>query len=160
MNINQKSFEDRPNLCRCADEVGKRNFKQHLEWKMWLNGGGRLADGTYPADSWLSNYVAQVDGPAPINAYPEDMSWCGIHGMAGQVREWCSDWYDPDYYLHSTQKNPQGPEKHGSRSGHAPCRVMRGGSWLSPPYTSRGAQRLFYPPGTRDTNDHGFRPVI
>jgi hypothetical protein len=33
------------------------------------------------------------------------------------------------------------------------------GAWLSPAYTSRGAQRLFYPPESRDTNDHGVRPV-
>jgi hypothetical protein len=38
--------------------------------------------------------------------------------------------------------------------------VLRGGAWCGPAYTSRGAQRLLYPPDSRDTNDHGFRPVV
>ena len=80
--------------------------------------------------------------------------------MAGQVREWCSDWYDAYYYPRSPRTGPRGPDAHGSRPGHAPARVLRGGSWLSPAYTSRGAQRLFFPPERRDTNDHGFRPVM
>ena len=79
--------------------------------------------------------------------------------MAGQVREWCANWYDPDYYPRSPRRNPPGPEQHGSRPGHAAARVMRGGSWLSCAATSRGAQRLFFPPERRDTNDHGFRPI-
>ena len=37
---------------------------------------------------------------------------------------------------------------------------MRGGAWLGAAYTSRGAQRLFYPLDTRNTNDHGIRKVL
>lgn len=148
-------------ICRCADDVAGKDFKSHEEYRMWLNGGGhRGSNGKFPSLCWLSNHIAQVEGPTIPECYPQDVSWCGIHGMAGQVREWCSDWYDPDYYIRSPRQNPQGPKQHGSRPGHAPCRVMRGGSWNGPAYQSRGSQRLFYPPESRDTNDHGFRLVM
>ena len=145
--------------CRCAEELAGAPVTSHAAGRAWLN-GGMGGQRPRPPNCWLEQHVAQVEGPAPPECYPLDMSWCGVRGMAGQVREWCSDWYDPDYYLHSPRRNPPGPDQHGSRPGHPPARVMRGGSWLSPAYTSRGVQRLFFPPERRDTNDHGLRPVI
>jgi formylglycine-generating enzyme required for sulfatase activity len=126
---------------------------------MWLNGGSKVS-GSFPRGCWLADHIAQLEGPTPSGDYPRDVSWCGVRGMAGQVRNWCADWYDPDYYRSSPDCNPLGPVRHGSRPGFPPCRVLRGGAWCGPAYTSRGAQRLFYPPDSRDTIDHGFRPVM
>ncbi|MCB9305344.1 MAG: SUMF1/EgtB/PvdO family nonheme iron enzyme [Lewinellaceae bacterium] len=44
--------------------------------------------------------------------------------MSGNVSEWCSDWFDPDYYKKSPSNNPTGPDS-GS------YRVVRGGSFMS-----------------------------
>ncbi len=46
----------------------------------------------------------------------------GLYDMTGNVREWCQDYYGPDYYAHSPSLNPQGPNE-GSR------RIIRGGSF-------------------------------
>jgi formylglycine-generating enzyme required for sulfatase activity len=147
-----------PGACRCADVVAGRPFHSNDDWQLWLNGGVRHA-GRVPPGCWLAEHVAQVEGPTAPERYPRDRSWCGVRGMAGQVREWCADWYDSDYYRHSPRHNPAGPAAPTGGPDLPPCRVLRGGAWLSPAYTSRGAQRLFYPPTSRNTNDHGFRPV-
>ncbi|MGH2352826.1 MAG: formylglycine-generating enzyme family protein [Chloroflexota bacterium] len=145
-----------PAACRQAEELAGRPFRSHDDWRRWLNGAAQ--DRAHrPPDCWLAQHVAQAEGPTTAVRYPRDVSWCGAREMAGQVREWCADWYDPAYYDRSPTRNPPGPDHPGTR---IPSRIMRGGACLSPAYTSRGAQRLFYPPDSRDTNDHGLRPVI
>jgi len=61
---------------------------------------------------------------APAGSYPAGASPFGALDMAGNVWEWVSDWFDPDYYEHSPIANPPGPA-----SGAA--RVLRGGGWSS-----------------------------
>ncbi|WP_071809271.1 formylglycine-generating enzyme family protein [Franconibacter pulveris] len=45
----------------------------------------------------------------PVGKYPSTPF--GLYGMADNGYEWVKDWYDPDYYKYSPQKDPQGPEK-------------------------------------------------
>ena len=48
--------------------------------------------------------------------YPLGASPYGVLNMAGNVREWIADWFDPTYYLHSPAANPKGPETGFERS--------------------------------------------
>jgi formylglycine-generating enzyme required for sulfatase activity len=145
--------------CRIVDALLGRHVTRSTDWRDAMFGG--LTDGEdYPPYAWSASHNPQVDGPTVPDAYPLDVSWCGARGMAGQVREWCSDWYDPNYYPDSPSHNPQGPAEAYTPNGRIACRVLRGGSWSSYAPTSRGACRLMYPPERRDTHDHGVRPVL
>jgi len=61
--------------------------------------------------------------------------------MAGNVWEWCSDWYDANYFQTAPLPKPAGPSSGMSR-------VLRGGSWvINDPVIFRGSYR------SRDTPD-------
>ena len=94
------------------------------EWEL----AARSTDGRkYPwGDKWDSTGVwyrlNSFYGPHKINENSKDISPYGVTNMSGNVAEWCSDFYDKDYYAESPRLNPQGA-KVGSR------KVVRGGSW-------------------------------
>jgi formylglycine-generating enzyme required for sulfatase activity len=77
----------------------------------------------------------------------------GLYDICDNVHEWCSDWYDPNYYAISPERNPRGPE----RSWMNPQRKSsRGGSWRHHIKVARCSARSSIPPEFQYA-DYGFR---
>lgn len=87
---------------------------------------------------------------APVGSFPSGVSWCGVLDMAGNVREWVSDWFG--YYAVDTQANPGGREEGQSF-------IPKGGCWLDTPDDLRSSNRG---ENTPDYTRHkvGFRCVM
>lgn len=88
---------------------------------------------------------------APVDAFADGRSAYGLLNMAGNVWEWTADRYSADYYDRSPEVDPQGPRDGAQR-------VIRGGSWSSPPHTHRASQRRKLSPD-ESLPDVGFRCV-
>ncbi|MGV3003305.1 formylglycine-generating enzyme family protein [Vibrio sp. E150_018] len=94
-------------------EYAARSRGQHYYFA--TNNGYRQLQGGYYYDPELGTNIDYQDDEVNastdtknINTFPPNP--LGVYGMSNQVSEWVNDWYAKDYYLHSPEHNPQGPE--------------------------------------------------
>jgi iron(II)-dependent oxidoreductase len=98
---------------------------------------------------WCNSRESRIGHTTGVTAYPEGKSPYGCFDMAGNVWEWCADWWDDNNDKSRFEDGLKGP-----KSG--PGRVLRGGGWLGYAVSVRCAYRSGDDPSVRDLNV-GFR---
>ena len=150
------TWDEAAAYCRWLSAREGQQFRlpTEAEWERAARGGreGLL----FPWGNQPPNDRAMVGcdtgngGPAPVGANPPNDF--GLYDMSEGVHEWCSDYYDYEYYSYSPERDPQGAAC-GER------RVSRGGSWRHQIKFARCAARSSLPPSFR-YSDYGFRVAI
>lgn len=150
------SWHDAAKYCEWLNMQTGRHFRlpTEAEWELAARGG--LEQKQFPwgdeAPQSLPNYSTRWQaGPERVAQYGPNSF--GLYDIGDNVHEWCSDWYDPNYYATSPDRNPRGPD-------HSPMnpsrKSSRGGSWRHQIKVARCSARSSIPPEFQYA-DYGFR---
>lgn len=131
-----------------AKWVGKR-LPTEAEWEVAASCGEERL--TYPTGDEIEKSQANFFSSDTTSVMSYAPNHFGLYDMAGNVYEWCQDWYGYNYYETSLQEpdNPKGPLQGNYR-------VLRGGCWKSLKEDLRCSKRHRNNPGTVNST-YGFR---
>ena len=114
--------------------------------------------GPFPAKNLLQDGYRET---SPVGSFPPNPF--GLYDMAGNVWEWCADWYRPDAYARMAARDPQGPSSgEDPDEPGVPKRVLRGGSFMCADCYCKGYRPSARMKSSPDTGlfHAGFRCVV
>jgi formylglycine-generating enzyme len=149
------TWQDAKDYCQwLGDETGLPvDLPTEAQWEYAARSRGRNVG--FATDNGKLDFRRNYRGkgapwyPQPPGTYPPNP--LGLYDMTGNVWEWVDDWYAADYYRHSPELNPKGPEK-GKR------KIMRGSSVIGSPEFKLLYRRKPEPP--ESTDGGGIRCVV
>ena len=115
--VTQISYNDAAAYCEWAG----KDLPTEAQWEKAARGpdGNEYPWGNSEPDDTMANFDRLVGETTPVNQYAKGQSYYGAFDMAGNVNQWCKDWYGEG---ERQARNPTGPET-GSE------RVIKGGSF-------------------------------
>jgi len=126
--VENVSWEDVMKFIKKINVLGNKKFRlpTEAEWEYVARFGGKdeidKAGGPEEFIKATAWYFANSDKKThPVGQLKPNAA--GIFDLFGNVSEWCSDWYSPDYFKSEPQKNPEGPPLGKEK-------VVRGGSYI------------------------------
>jgi formylglycine-generating enzyme required for sulfatase activity len=143
---------------KCTFEANGYRLPTEAEWEYACRAGTSSSFYFGDRPDQLKSYAwfdGNSDSKPHTVAQRKPNAW-GLYDLAGNVWEWCNDFYGAKYYRNSPTDNPRGPEE-GEK------RVLRGGAWSSSAENCTSFVRNCDEAGTTDVcltmDSNGFRCV-
>jgi len=164
--VEMVSWQDVNEFCRKLTERERKTSRlpdgyvyrlpTEAEWEYAARGGnnskGFMFPGSNDPEEVAWHHPGSMDQTHPVRTkIPNEL---GLYDMAGNVWEWCLDFYAPGYYSKSPKENPLNNDY-----GDKTYRVCRGGSWGLYPTHCRSSNRGGGTPAGRFYS-YGFRVVL
>ena len=143
---------------KCDFSADGYRLPTEAEWEYACRAGTTTAYffGTSPAKAGDYAWLDKNSGGKPHPVGQKQPNPWGLYDMAGNVWQWCNDFYEVEYYAKSPKQDPPGPTEGKNK-------VLRGGAWRFSADNCRSGYRYNENPGSADVcfgyDIYGFRCV-